>query len=416
MSSLPPTTVYRIALLQSGLGDNGNNIEGLINQLKLSCSLFASNSFEIDMSHYNPLTEDFCNDNGSHSNTYEQDFINKINNIIAEAHEEYTKTILVRTRLNTVFGVGNNYNRCFYDSIENQSKKLIKIIDSIKTHSSIRLSLIGHSQGGLVNMEAAIVRPLKIYKMISISTPYSPVKVGSNVLFFESLVNLIGSSLIDGYESNPEYKNYLVQSVNKLTSSSYFNDLKSRWNSLGYNPSLTVITGSSGLLKDLKYYAPLGCSMITHCPFDGLVCLSEQRSISNASFVDLIKHNALCFHSREFITTPPNDSCYSIVGIGQVGCSNGPNCNLPSVNLMLTGFQSLLNAAYDYFLGTDVESAEYFANHPITIAIDEGLSQISFTGSQEYQAIYDLAYDQYNHLHILKNQETIGTIIGLLFS
>lgn len=72
MSSLPPTTVYRIALLQSGLGDNGNNIEGLINQLKLSCSLFASNSFEIDMSHYNPLTEDFCNDNGSHSNTYEQ--------------------------------------------------------------------------------------------------------------------------------------------------------------------------------------------------------------------------------------------------------------------------------------------------------------------------------------------------------
>lgn len=416
MSSLPPSTIYRIVLFQSGLGDDGSSIDGLINQLVSASSLFVKYNGSIDMSHYNPSTDDFCSDNGSHSNTYEQQFINDINSVISNVHTNYTKTILVKTDLNKVFGVGTNYNRCLYDSIENQSKKLVKIIDSIKIHSCVNLTLIGHSQGGLVNLKAAIARPLKIYKMISISTPYAPVTVGSDLLLFENIVNLFNKSLTVAFNSIPEYANYLVQSVNTLTSATFFNELKSQWNAIGYNPPLTVITGVSGLLKSISYFAPLGYSLISFRPFDGLVCIKEQRDISHASFVDLINHNAYCYENRNFIPSGSSESCYSIVGMSHVGCSNGPNCSLPSINLQLTGFQELINIAHDYSCGVDVESNEYITSHPIVLAIDEGLSQTPYTGLANYQMFYDIASDQYNHLNILKNAETVGTIIGVLYS
>ena len=115
MSSLPPTCSYRIVLFQSGLGDDGQSINGFINGLVSSNSLFKKYVPVLDLSHFDPVSCDFCvnTENGAvHSNEYEQQFLSSINNLVSYAHTFFDKVVLVRTRLNVIFG--KSYDCVFF--------------------------------------------------------------------------------------------------------------------------------------------------------------------------------------------------------------------------------------------------------------------------------------------------------------
>lgn len=411
MSSLPPTCSYRIVLFQSGLGDDGQSINGLINGLVSSNSLFKKYVPVLDLSHFDPVSCDFCvnTENGAvHSNEYEQQFLLSINNLVSYAHTFFDKVVLVRTRLNVIFG--KSYD-CVYDTIQNQSKKLNAIIDALKIHSGIRLFLVGHSQGGLVNLESAITKQLKIEKIISISTPYAPARVGINFLCWEHIFALFKKSMVSALVSE-EYRNYVLQSLYTLVSNEYFSDLLGRWNATSYRPPLAVITGTSGLLTE-NYVNAYGVPTLTmHIPFDGLVCIGEQRAISYATYYDLINPNAPCCSNDGFLA---QGCCHAVRNsIFTIGCNQFNNCVFSTISIDSTFIGALFQMAFDVISGNTTLDETSFQNHPFFSAVNEGLTKYNYTGTSDYENAYNIAFDAYNHLHILTNDETIEIVASLL--
>lgn len=78
--------------------------------------------------------------------------------------DEKIKYFLIRTEFT------NNIDR-----VRNQIVELDKIINKLKEKTHIEhFYLLGHSKGGLVNMQYSISYPRKVEKLISVGTPYNP--------------------------------------------------------------------------------------------------------------------------------------------------------------------------------------------------------------------------------------------------
>lgn len=204
--------------------------------LSSSSTNFIKYNTVIDMSWFNTKENCFYGKNDCYytkSDKAQLNFQTLIANIVTFAKQNEGKTIMVSTNLNR--GFKTNYN---LDSIHNQKIKLIYIIDEIKKYPNIELNLVGHSQGGLINLEAAIDRNTKINKIISISTPYSPVYLGEKLIFLDFFFKLGGQSAYLLFLDTPEEVEAYKTSVKTLCSSEYFSNLKSRWNDLSLDQNL----------------------------------------------------------------------------------------------------------------------------------------------------------------------------------
>ncbi len=204
--------------------------------LSSSSTNFIKYNTVIDMSWFNTKENCFYGKNDGYytkSDKAQLNFQTLIANIVTFAKQNEGKTIMVSTNLNR--GFKTNYN---LDSIHNQKIKLIYIIDEIKKYPNIELNLVGHSQGGLINLEAAIDRNTKINKIISISTPYSPVYLGEKLIFLDFFFKLGGQSAYLLFLDTPEEVEAYKTSVKTLCSSEYFSNLKSRWNDLSLDQNL----------------------------------------------------------------------------------------------------------------------------------------------------------------------------------
>lgn len=338
MKSIISTNKYKITLFQVGLADNSSALNETMKLMSKVSTKFIKYSSCIDMSYFDPERKCFYREsNGYYDKSTEASnkFKLLIANIVSYAKELNGKTILVGTNLNRGFNTNHNL-----DSIENQKIKLIYIVDEFKKYPNIELNLVGHSQGGLVNLESAIERNTQINKLISISTPYAPVYLGKKLIFLDFFFKLGGHTAYELFCNEEKNVSAYKSSVETLCSEEYYNNLKNKWNNLTIRPQLIVITGASGHLYDYNAGMIAGQAYlpptIFKYSFDGLVKFSEQANIEHANFIHLADSNLPCFNEKAFA----QENCYWQSG-SDFSCRR--KCTLDSINFKSTVMKTLFN-------------------------------------------------------------------------
>ncbi len=406
MSSIIHTKKYKITLFQVGLSDGYSGFYNTMNLLSYSSTNFIRYNSVIDMSWFNTEKNCFYGKNDGYYTKSEKaqlGFQTLIVNIVTFAKQNEGKTIMVSTNLNR--GFKTNYN---LDSIHNQKIKLIYIIDEIKKYPNVELNLVGHSQGGLVNLEAAIDRNTKINKIISISTPYSPVYLGEKLIFLDFFFKLGGQSAYMLFLDTPEEVEAYKASVKTLCSSEYFSNLKCRWNGLSSRPELIVITGTAGHLYNVRTNVSsdpmLSYNTITKQPFDGLVKFSEQTNIEHAKFIHLVDKNVPCYNEKKYA----DSICYYQEGFIRT-CKD--KCTLSSISFTNAVVDALFNLI-DIIIKKD--EIDDFSDCDVVKSIYAGLKRQIDNVPSGYEDYFNIYSNDYNHKYLRYNKETIAHLIALL--
>lgn len=401
MSSIISNFKGSIILYQHGLCDNEDSMRETIDKLVLTNPLKnmkftrkgmgESNSF-IDMSKYSY---------GGFSNFDEEDKVNDaLDELVETARMNPKKNVHLRTRLGGDKGL---------DSIELQKIRLEYIlrylVNTKKTTSSI--VLIGHSQGGLVNLEAAIDYPTFISKIISIATPYNPNDLGKLLMGYVNLcrnimkIDPVTMALTDSYTDSE--RSLYEQRVNNLIDSDYFLNLKTRWNNLKSKPFLHVISGTSG---KLQYSLGLGMNVVIRCGFDGLVTTYEQSDITYNSYQPLVDLSIECL-SRS--TSDWWNGTYKTT------CKNcqvfGGNCILSTLNVDNLITNSVLSAVGDWFKGKGFNIEKKFVS--VMNTIQEALNNQPLSDTK-HQNLYNIYSGPYNHDSIRRNSLCIFSIRSVI--
>lgn len=400
----------RIVLFQNGLGVNLSNgfaqtIKNIINYSKKDASpLIIDNTSEyltnsINMSAFNP-------ENGAFATTGDQNLFNsKISRIYELANNNLGKAILVETYLANIFGTSIGY-----DSIENQKIRLIKIIDALHAKGNVEIFLVGHSQGGLVNLEAAIDRGSKITRMISICTPYAPVDFARVYYFLLMVLSPVLSA-----DKDREYK----KRVEALASEEYYTQLKRKWASLSPKPALTVITGAAG-----TFSSTTDSDKCEENAFDILVKVDEQKNIDYASFINLIDKGSPCYDIWKnsslgcVNSTTCSGKCNSSCKLEKVGVVETFIDLIKSVVEASKAYKSLVDDISDEKDENEINATIHnylYDNFPIYKAIYLGMANGDISDCPSgYEQYYRIAACQYNHDHIRYNDETTKALFNQL--
>lgn len=401
MSSLTSAiTTYRIALFQGGLADNGNGFDETISKLDLRSLNVVASGEKLNMTHFNPANQAFyrtVNGTYSKSSAATDNFNQQIVKIVDLAKENVGKTILVGTFLNHGFNTSHNL-----DTIENQKTKLCYIIDAFKKYNNVELILVGHSQGGLVNLEAAISRNTKISKLISLSTPYAPVHLAKTLLFLEFVFNLGGKTVYNTFVNKAENIPAYDACVETLSSSDYFEGLKNRWNALSVRPQLTVITGTAGHLFNVIPATSTSAAFIYKEPFDGIVKISEQKAISHATFIDLVNNTVPCYAQKTYA----DSICSTQQGLFR---SCDYSCTLKSLSISGTIFDALMS-----YVKNALHGNKELTSLPVADAVLAGLKRDKTDLPDNYDDYYAVYSNAYNHNFIRYNWDALGHLLVLL--
>lgn len=408
---------YTVVLFVPGLGYDGEYFDATIQKLKQSSYkvkeyVYSSSEgieSDINMKDFDVERNTFCGINQgyySQNATLNNRFDIRISSIVSLALTNPNKAILVRLSLQYYPYYSNGDVRYkSYDSILNQSLKLRFIIDAIKNKDArIRIVLIGHSQGGLVNLETAIQRPSSIYKFISISTPYRsvlaadlleiPIIIGkiSNALTGDNFLNKLDDFGLD----DTNYQNRILD----LSSSPYFNGLHARWNALQNRPPLLVITGTSGHLVTRELDV-----IRRKQSFDGLVRTSEQKSILHANYLNLANTATPCIIQKTIFKETCFDSvlspCYYLCPLPNFGISDA---------MFRTSLRALFNSLWHQDFGylaqvTDPNDAG------VINAIRAGLAR-NGDYDQLFKNYYDIYASDYSHMYLAQCDEVIGRLLA----
>lgn len=267
----------------------------------------------------------------------------------------------------------------------------------------------------MVNLEVATQIPTLISKMISISTPYSPVNLAQKLINVNALAKIFGTDLYEAIKEDKELAKKYKQRVDTLGTSDYFNDVKSRWNKLSNRPSLTVISSVSGHLFKVipgfsdPYSGVYNPDSIYKYPFDGLVSIDEQTNIEHATKIGLTDRALKCYNSKQYMKR----NCYYQCG-SYMTCKR--SCCLPSFNLesavLITGFQALGDLVDSWIDGKKFDFK--LENYPILKDIVNGSSNqpISDPNNAQYYNVYK---SNYSHGNVIRCDETIAYIAGTFF-
>jgi len=401
-------TRYKIALFVAGLSYDGNFFSKQINKLiENDGSNLIKYDEMIDMSNYSVTQSNFIGaSKGSFtSNTKAiSKFSTTVAQIINLSKNNSNKTILIKTKLDKrpYKADGNTIIYKNYDSIENQSIKLKVIIENIKSiDSSIEIILIGHSQGGLVNLNTSIKIPNKISKIISISTPYSPVTTAyllRGVNYVATMFNKNTYMMFDKKDYD-EYENR----VKELSDSTFYTNLKNKRNDLTNRPSLHVIVGISAHFMTSEYLYFLVPFEVNHrYPFDGLVMGREQVDIENCELYVLHNKGVECYEKSDNFT----HSCCTQFGlINDHICK----CDLPCFDFSSAIFKSALSLLEEQITNGKIDLNQI----PIVKSICQAASEEECS-DETYRQYYDIIAGNFSHKNIILQNETIGIILGVL--
>lgn len=413
MSSIKNLNVkkYTIALFQGGLGDHGEGFDQTMTILKNKSSSIIKINEAIQMNNFDVEKQQFYNyDKDGYlkkSTSSLTNFANTIASIAEKAKENENKVVLVKTSLDqNIVGfdsIKKSNKYLGFDSIENQSKKLIYIINAFKNlDANIRIILVGHSQGGLVNLETACTIPNQIYRLISIATPYSAVGLAQDLCFIAALVNIVNVNLYEIMNTEEDAKRY-EDRVNILADNNYYNDLKNRWNNLSNRPGLVVIAGVSGKLRFVSGAGSPG-KVISYRPFDGLVAIDEQLNIENCMKYTLTNKDIACYDKGDY-----KKHVCTMKSIFDFGC-NGP-CSLSMFILFDALVNVGLSAIWKYV--TKDPSLKEIDSYPIIKEIFNGVSR-SGNEDPSLKNYYDVYANDYSHMYIRYCEETISILYNWL--
>lgn len=161
------------------------------------------------------------------------------------------ETILIRTEFSNKIG-----------RIHDQVFELKRMIDRVRSvlGTTRPIYLVGHSKGGLVNMQLTITHPGLVKKIISIGTPYNFNIMGFaqsilDDIFEDASIKAIKASKPIIATALAGASNLLDQFVSDedLGNPDTFRNLKNNWNALTNKPQLTAIGCSQiGLKHDSK--------------------------------------------------------------------------------------------------------------------------------------------------------------------
>lgn len=401
-----------VVLFTPGLGMDGHFFDQTIINLKNESFKVVEYPLIVNMEHFQVSKNRFVTvDKGYlvHNKNAFETFNTHISDICKLADANSKKAVLVRVDLKTFpsFSSGTITPKD-WDSVSNQASKLAYIVKAIKTEdSNINVILVGHSQGGLVNLETATRIPDKIKRLISISTPYREVlaadlltigiiagKIAHKATGVDVL-KMIGDVTMDIDDVNCQNR------VFDLASEPFFNALHARWNALENKPPLTVITGTSGHLitKDMTVIR-------TKQSFDGLVRTSEQKGVTHAKFVNLANTCVPCYAKKTIFNETCHDSivspCYYLCPLPNFGLGNA--IGKVSIKAFLN---SIKDGNMDDFISICGEEAL-----KILTAIVAGLARDSSLLDPYYKDYYDVYASDYSHRYLPECGETIGTLLA----
>lgn len=399
------TDKFTIVLFQGGLGDSGSGFNETVNLLKEKTINFLKYNSYLNMENFSSTEDEFYEYNSTgdfiKSPTSKKLIDDHVSNIVTLSKNNPNKFIMVLTRLNRspYKKADGSITYYGYDSIYTQSKKLIYLIKKIhELDNQIEIILIGHSQGGLVNMEASCAVPSYVKRLISISTPYKSVKAAETLLSLETLSNFLNLDLIEllsNLKDEIEINKYKL-CIEKLTDNSYYENLKNKFYNLQNRPGLVVIAGVSGLLYE-TINPGTNNIIFLWSPMDGLVLLEEQTAIENCVKYILSRKDLPCYNRGGF----KNNNCRISHGIYRT-CNE--NCTLSTIYLSDLIFAGL----FDFVVGF-INNNRNENNQTLMNEIVNALSRKPIQNAA-YQNIYNILSSDYSHMFIRYCSETISLI------
>lgn len=400
-----------IVLFVAGLGYDGQffdvTIEKLIERTSLFPDDYKDDKKTIDMNYFNIIDRKFFELKNGYlveSSNHLLAFSFTIAEIIAKAKEDVNRCVYVETFIDKSLKSPsfNGSNFVYYDSIEAQSIKLQYIINAIKSIDlSIDIFLVGHSQGGLVNLKTAVDIPNMIKGIISISTPYSAVTIGKVFSLINNVATLFDLNIYSFIIKDPENVEKYDARVDTLSDSSFFNNLKHRWNELKKRPKLVVIAGISAHIMTSAYLPPFEIN--DRYPFDGLVLGKEQFAIEHCDKYLLHDKNVHCYENSNGFS----HSCGKEMDIiNEHRC----DCPIPCFDVSNVIFRTAIEEISNLFHeGKFINLNET----PMIKAFVEGIKGLPLSNSS-YKQYYDIFNSPYSHKNIVTTDEAIGLIIGAI--
>lgn len=322
------------------------------------------------------------------------EFNNIISGIASFAKEHPDHNILIRTRLS-----GENKA----DSIQNQKEKLALIVRRLHAVIDGRpIVLVGHSQGGLVNMETALICPNYIDKIISLNTPFSVNNIGKTFFPIATFCHRFGIPLNVGFDTLDFRDDDVYHALSTLVNFVYFADLKKRWESATNKPTAIALAGLAGVLTDKANE--------WDSTFDGLVMVSDFQHI---------KVDKIHFFMEEYPPCPDGwpkewfwDKDYTKKC---TWCRE--KCVFPKmsfVNTLGEVADEILDAVINDGINSLINGTKYeFKEIEIVKAINAGLNKQAYSGPE--QTVYKIYSSKYNHLHVQTNTEILTFLSGLLY-
>lgn len=189
-------------------------------------------------------------------------------------------------------------NTLVYEEFNYVVSKIILDMKELNDNKLFKINLIGHSRGGLTNMEYALDHPDLINQMFSFSTPYCSTTTGA--LDY----NLLNSA-IQSYESERDL-------VTKDVYTKYMNRWNDNYTKLGYDKiDITALGGypSLELFMDLVCYKPTVGFINSLIDLDPITLNYLLNYIS--SFVSLTKLGIVGFNAIK-IKTLINKICIKL--------------------------------------------------------------------------------------------------------
>jgi len=402
-----------VVLLVPGLGQTHEFYDPTVKKLVTTSSKAVRFEHPINMQDFDVKINYFKgkNDDGYFSRSQKKflEFNTLISDITTKSNLYKNRAIIVKVDLEAYpYFANGEVEYGHYDSINNQASKLCYIIDAIKAmDETIDIILVGHSQGGLVNLETATRRPTKIKKLISISTPYRSVWIADlltlPLIFNRVIAKTMGYDIIEenltGLGTGLENVNYQNRILD-LSSEPFFVNLHARWMALTTRPQLTVITGTSGHLvtKDNGIIR-------TKQSFDGLVRTYEQKGVAFAKYVNLTHTSVPCY----LLKTVFNETCHdSIIS----PCKY--LCQLPNFGVAETLSRAAFESLYNAIKTGSMENMKNDFGAEITevgAAIEAGLGRSQTFNDAAHQNYYDIYASDYSHFYLPQCNETIGTLL-----
>lgn len=418
-----------LVIYQHGLCDNHKRLEPTIeNIVKLNATkniaykttfidstILAGEEEEdndfIDMRKFDGLTGSYENDGEK------ENILKKLDDLIAFCNhsDHINQNVHVRTNL------GGE------DSVENQSNRLIEMITYVKgkLNNNRKIVLVGHSQGGLVNLDVATKIPTYLNQIISLNTPYSKNSLAIKGMCIINLIKVIMAipEVADFFSSGNylDATNYselisnisamiasklfdFEEALSDLASDSFYDNLKTRWDNTNNKPRLHVIASASAV--DHSNVLGIRTKQLN----DGLVDLSEQMDINYNTVHYLLDPSMPCFEmDGSYILDKFEKNCYN--------CDE--NCNLPQININSIINDTIWNV-YQAIKSTnpssqdDLVTIKLIQTYSAIIGEKDKSGELIQPPSDEmYMALYNAFAHPYSHQNSMKLNTFAYCIRGL---